>query len=93
MTEIAVAVTEPGGRRWAQLLDDIQPASHLVPLLVQRLDLPSKLRYQLVPQPGDRPMKQSETLAQFGVTAGGELAIRPYQDNLLKEFLDAGCVQ
>jgi hypothetical protein len=89
MAEFAVAVIDPGGQRWAQLLDYNQPASYLVSLLVQKLDLPSKLRYQLVPQPGDRPMKQSETLAQLGVTAGGELAIRPNRDSLLKEFLDA----
>ncbi len=40
MAEIALAIIEPSGRRWAQLLEDAHPVGDLLPVLLENLGLP-----------------------------------------------------
>lgn len=88
MAEIAVVVIDPGKNRWAQLVDNEQRVRDLVPALVNALDLPGKLNYQLIHVVTSAILGPSDTLASAGVAPGGELLLKPVRDRLLKMILD-----
>ncbi|HYN88710.1 MAG TPA: hypothetical protein VER55_09275, partial [Ardenticatenaceae bacterium] len=88
MTEIVVAVTDPAGERWPQLLDPNQPVGVLLPALLRRLNLPEGLRYELVSVAEQRTLNEGQTLRQAGVQPGAELQLRPVRDRFFDMLLD-----
>ena len=88
MADAAYTVVDPGGKRWAQLLDQTLPIRQLVPALCQRLDLPSELQYRLTYLAEERTLKVHETLAAARVPAGSELQLAPVRNALLRKLLD-----
>jgi hypothetical protein len=87
--EVAMTVIEPGGRRWAQLLNVDWPVRNLLPLIVSRLDLPDRLNYELQHMRTGMVLGQGDTLSASGIAAGEEMQIRPVRDKLLTDLLDA----
>lgn len=86
--EVAMTVIEPGGRRWAQLLDVTWPVSELLALIVSRLDLPEQLNYELQHVRSERVLKSGDTLHGIGIVAGEELQIRPVRNKFLYDLLN-----
>jgi hypothetical protein len=82
VAEIAVMVIDPGGNRFAQLVDDRLPIRTLVPPLVERLGLPRELNYLLVPAGATRGLPVDQSLAQSGYGAGAQLHLVPARDSL-----------
>ncbi len=89
MESIAVKVLDPTGQHWAQLLDPLHTVSQLVPILVQRLTLPTELKYELVPEVTGKPLGINESLSGAGIAAGSSLVLRPVKDGLFVAFMDA----
>lgn len=85
--EVAMTVIEPGGRRWAQLLDINWPARELIPLIVKRLDLPEQADYELSHTRSARVMKPGDTLLAIGIAAGEELQLSPVRNKFLYDLL------
>ena len=89
MESIAVKVLDPAGQHWAQLLNPLHTVSQLVPLLVERINLPEELKYELVPEESGKPLGVNESLSGAGITAGAALLLRPVKDGLFAAFMDA----
>jgi hypothetical protein len=87
--EIAMTVIEPGGRRWAQLLNVYWSLGDLLPLIISRLDLPDRVNYELHHVRSGRILKQGDSLSSAGIPAGEELQIKPVRNKLLTDLLDA----
>src|SRR5262245_12584126 len=84
MAEIALKVVDPGGYRFAQLVDDQEQVRRLLPLFVDRLGLPRELNYYLVPSATGRALPADISFRQAGVKPGAELVIRVARDPLLQ---------
>ncbi|MEX2143577.1 MAG: hypothetical protein WD740_03205 [Anaerolineales bacterium] len=89
MSEIALAVRHPGGKRHAQLLHDDLPVGEVILLLASRLELPTKLNYELIQLPADKALDAKKTLRACGVGAGAELLLKPIRDRAFDLFIDA----
>lgn len=89
MAEIAFTIIEPNGKRWAQLLEDQFPVGELITILVDRLELPKQLNYQLTLLQTNKPLKRTATLLTAGIPAGSELELSPLHDQLFIKFRDA----
>lgn len=89
MAEIAFTIIEPNGKRWAQLLEDQFPVGELITILVDRLELPKQLNYQLTLLQTNKPLKRTATLRTSGIPAGSELELSPLHDQLFIKFRDA----
>ena len=76
-SEVAMTVIEPGGRRWAQLLDVGWTVRDLLPLILSRLDLPEQLDYDLRHVRSDRVLKPGDTLQGIGIAAGEAVTREP----------------
>lgn len=87
--EVAMTVIEPGGRRWAQLLNATWSLGDLLPLIIGRLDLPERVNYQLQHVRSGRVLKQGDSLSSAGIAPGEELQISPVRNKLLADLLDA----
>lgn len=87
--EVAMTVIEPGGRRWAQLLNLTWPVRELLPLIVERLDLPKKLNYELQHVRSGHRLGDGDSLRSFGAAPGDEFLIRPMRDKLFIDLTDA----
>lgn len=87
--EVAMTIVEPGGRRWAQLLNINWKVLDLIPLIVRRLDLPQQLDYELERTLEGRTLRAQDTLLGAGVAAGEELLLRPVRNKLLADLLNA----
>lgn len=85
--EVAMTVIEPGGRRWAQLLDINWPTRELIPLIVKRLDLPEQVDYDLSHVRSARVLKPADTLLSIGIVAGEELQLNPVRNKFLYDLL------
>jgi hypothetical protein len=88
MAEIAVAVLEPNGTRWAQLLENQDPIRNLIQLLVARLELPKELKYQLISVESGHPLGNKDTLESAGIVAGAELMLKPVADPIFAKLRD-----
>jgi len=75
MAEIAVAIIDPAGKRWAQLLDDNRAIEILLPIILDQLELPQKLKYELIANEPHKTLKRKETLSRAGIGAGSELEL------------------
>lgn len=87
-SEVAMTVIEPGGRRWAQLLDVGWTVRDLLPLILSRLDLPDQIDYDLRHVRSDRVLKPGDTLQGIGIAAGEELQIAPVRNKFLYDLLN-----
>ena len=88
MAEIAVAVHDPGGNRFAQLVHDNLSVREVTLILADRLDLPTKLNYQLLDMGSGDVLKPTLSLSKAGVAAGAELQLRPVRDKAFDTFVD-----
>jgi hypothetical protein len=88
MAEIALAILEPNGKRWAQLLEDQIPIGDLIVILVDRLELPKELNYQLIPSETGSPLDKKITLGTAGIIAGAELMLKPIPDLIFAKLRD-----
>lgn len=66
--EVAMTIIEPGGRRWAQLLNVYWPIRDLLPLIISRLDLPERINYQLYHARLGHTLREQDPL--FGTGSG-----------------------
>jgi hypothetical protein len=57
-------------------------------ILADRLDLPTKLSYQLLNLQSGEVLKPNLSLARAGVAAGAELQLRPVRDKAFDSFVD-----
>ena len=89
MAEIAFTIVEPNGKRWAQLLEDQLPVGELIKILVDRLELPKELNYQLILLQTRKPLKKRAALSAVGIPPGSELELKPLHDQLFKKFRGA----
>lgn len=89
MPTLAVKIFDPAGQEWAQLLDADERIRRLVPVIVERLDLPEDLHYELLERREDRVLHPEDTLPEAGIRGGEELLLRPVEDSILAAFLDA----
>ncbi len=80
MAEIAVAVRDPGGHRFAQSLHEDLPVRELTLILADRLDLPKKLNYQLINLANGKALDAGKTLQAAKISAGAELQLKPIRD-------------
>ena len=80
MAEIAVAVRDPGGHRFAQSLHEDLPVRELTLILADRLDLPKKLNYQLINLANGEALDAGKTLQAAKISAGAELQLKPIRD-------------
>ena len=87
--EVAMTVIEPGGRRWAQLLNVSWAVRDLLPVILGRLDLPERLNYELQHVRSGRVLGAGDSLQSIGIAAGEELQLKPVRDKLLIDLLDA----
>jgi hypothetical protein len=87
--EVAMTVIEPGGRRWAQLLNVSWAVRDLLPVILGRLDLPERLNYELEHVRSGRVLGAGDSLQSIGIAAGEELQLKPVRDKLLIDLLDA----
>ncbi len=88
MAEIAVAVRDPSGNRFAQLLHDDLPVRELTLILADRLDLPNKLNYQLIDLVNGKALEASKTLKATKITAGAELQLKPIHDKAFDTLVE-----
>lgn len=89
MSEIAVAVRDPRGKRHAQLLHDNLPVREVVLILASRLELPTKLNYQLIDLASNKALEVKQTLQVAGISAGADLQLKPIQDKIFDTFVKA----
>jgi hypothetical protein len=89
MPEVAMTVIEPGGRRWAQLLNVTWAVRELLPEIVARLDLPQGINYELSHIRSARVLRPGDSLQSAGIVAGEELQIKPVRDKLFFDLMDA----
>lgn len=82
MSEIAIAVRDPDGKRHAQLVHDDLPVHEVTILFVHRLDLPGKLNYEVRSQGAKKALDADKSLNAQKIEAGSELEIRPLRDDL-----------
>ncbi len=87
MADIAVMVIDPGGNRFAQLVDDQLPVRTLIPALVGRLGLPPELNYLIVPAGHSRGLPVANSLAQSGIAAGAQLYLVPARDTVFDQVM------
>jgi hypothetical protein len=87
MSEIAVAVRDPRGKRHAQLLHDDLPVREVVLILADRLELPTKLHYELIDLKADKALDAKKTLQAAGIAAGADLQLRPVHDKVFGTFV------
>lgn len=88
MSEMAIRVVGPAGDVSAQLVDPSWPVGGLIPILVDRLELPDHLSYRLRRVHDNRVLEQRARLADQGVRAGESLELEVVRDALLTRFLD-----
>ena len=86
MSEIAIAITEPNGKRQAMLLENSVAVRYLLPVVVDRLQLPRSLNYQLAIAAYKQVILESHTLAQAGVDAGADLTLQVVRDSLWADW-------
>ena len=86
MSEIAIAVRDPRGKRHAQLLHDDLPVREVVLILADRLELPTKLHYELINLKADKALDAKKTLQAAGITAGADLQLKPIHDKAFETF-------
>lgn len=89
MAEIAVAVRDPGGNKFAQLLHDDLPVRELTLILADRLSLPTKLNYQLINLANGKTLDASKSLKAARVSAGSELQLKPIRDKAFDLLVEA----
>lgn len=87
--EVAMTVIEPGGRRWAQLLNVDWAINDLLPLITSRLDLPDRINYELLHVRSGHVLGKGDSLHSLGIAAGEELQLRPVRDELFPNLMDA----
>lgn len=88
MAEIAVAVRDPSGKRFAQLLHDDLPVREVTLILADRLNLPTKLNYQLFILSNDKALDAARTLKASKISAGAELQLKPIHDKAFDTLMD-----
>lgn len=84
-----MTVIEPGGRRWAQLLNVDWVLSDLLPLILSRLDLPDRINYELLHVRSGSVLGKGDSLRAAGIAPGEELQLRPVRNKLFHDLLDA----
>lgn len=87
--EVAMTVIEPGGRRWAQLLNVDWALSDLLPLILSRLDLPERINYELLHVRSGHVLGKGDSLRGVGIAPGEELQLRPVRNKLFFDLMDA----
>lgn len=87
--EVAMTVIEPGGRRWAQLLNVDWALSDLLPLILSRLDLPDRINYELLHVRSGSVLGKGDSLRGVGIAPGEELQLRPVRNKLFFDLMDA----
>ncbi len=87
--EVAMTLIEPGGRRWAQLLNVDWVLTDLLPLILSRLDLPDKINYELLHVRSGNVLGSGDSLRGMGIAPGEELQLRPVRNKLFFDLLDA----
>lgn len=87
--EVAMTVVDPGNRRWAQLLDLEWLVQDIIPLIIERIDLPDSLDYELLHIDSGKKLALKNSLASYGISAGDLLQISPVRNKLLGDLLDA----
>ncbi len=87
--EVAMTVIEPGGRRWAQLLNVDWALNDLLPLILSRLDLPDRINYELLHMRSGHVLGKGDSLRGVGIAPGEELQLRPVRNKLFFDLMDA----
>ena len=87
--EVAMTVIEPGGRRWAQLLNVDWALNDLLPLILSRLDLPERINYELLHMRSGHVLAKGDSLRGVGIAPGEELQLRPVRNKLFLDLMDA----
>ncbi|MEW6242093.1 MAG: hypothetical protein AB1564_14910 [Chloroflexota bacterium] len=89
MAEISVTIIDHRGRQSEQHLNNAVAARQVISSLVERLDLPKDLDYELVPAVADAsPIPAHLTLTQAGITPGMELLLRAERNEKLTGYLE-----
>lgn len=89
MSEIAVAVRDPRGKRHAQLLHDNLLVREVVLILADRLELPTKLNYQLIDLASNKALDAKKTLQAAAISAGADLQLKPVHDQVFDTLVKA----
>jgi len=88
MAQIEVLVSAPGKRpkRWKLPQDRL--IDLLVPTIVERMSLPTKINWDLVSTREGKALAGDKTLAKEKIRPGTMLTLQPVRDTLLKKFLE-----
>lgn len=88
MPQIQVVIHAPGNRQRTWRLPADQLIGLLVPKIVERMGLPSKLDWSLVAVEDGRELGDDETLAQERIGPGAALRLQPVRNTVFKQFLE-----
>ena len=89
MPQIEVIVSAPGNRRKRWRLPDDRLIGLLVPTIVERMDLPTKINWTLVATQKNKALGEDKTLSSEKVRPGALLVLEPVRNTLFKRFLEA----
>ena len=89
MSEVAVAVRDPRGKKHAQLLHDDLAVREVTLILADRLGMPTKLNYELIDLATNKALDARKTLRGLGIAAGADLQLVPVRDKIFDAFVKA----